>query len=154
MLPGSLLPLQIFEPLSRIRKVRLFNLHKGASANPAARWSFAVLNPGPNLDEDGAFVDTAAIMQNLDLVITSDTSIAHLAGALGVPVWVVLPHAAEWRWLRQRPDSPWYPTMRLFRQLGRGDWPGQGIGTTDADSESLLFKTRSIWAREPDECTW
>ena len=64
-----------------------------------------------------------AVMQNLDLVITSDTAIAHLAGGLGVPVWVALPHVADWRWLLGRDDSPWYPTMRLFRQTTKGDWP-------------------------------
>jgi hypothetical protein len=61
-------------------------------------------------------------MAHVDLVITCDTSVAHLAGALGVPVWVALKHVAEWRWLRDREDSPWYPTMRLFRQRARGDW--------------------------------
>lgn len=72
--------------------------------------------------EHGAFVDTAALMKNLDLVITVDTSIAHLAGALGVPVWVMLPYANEWRFFRDRTDSPWYPTMHLFRQPVRDDW--------------------------------
>ena len=72
----------------------------------------------------GAFMDTAAIMMNLDLVITSDTAIAHLAGALGVPVWVALPFVPDWRWLLDRSDSPWYPTMRLFRQKTSGDWAG------------------------------
>jgi hypothetical protein len=72
----------------------------------------------------GAFMDTAAIMMNLDLIITSDTSIAHLAGGLGVPVWVTLPFVADWRWLLERGDSPWYPTMRLFRQKTTGDWAG------------------------------
>lgn len=62
-------------------------------------------------------------MQSLDLVITCDTSIAHLAGALGRPVWVVLKQTADWRWLTTREDSPWYPTMRLFRQSRLGDWP-------------------------------
>ena len=66
--------------------------------------------------------DTVAIMQNLDLVITSDTSIAHLAGALGVPVWVALGASPDWRWLSDRADSPWYPTMRLFRQSVWGRW--------------------------------
>jgi tetratricopeptide (TPR) repeat protein len=68
------------------------------------------------------FDDTAAIMACLDLVISSDTSVAHLAGALGKPVWVLLQYAADWRWLRDRPDSPWYPTARLFRQPELGDW--------------------------------
>ena len=69
-----------------------------------------------------AFIDTAAVMENLDLIITSDTSIAHLAGALGRPTWVALKYVAEWRWLLDRDDSPWYPTMRLFRQETDGDW--------------------------------
>ena len=62
-------------------------------------------------------------MENLDLIITSDTMIAHLAGALGRPVWVGLKRDADWRWLRNRADTPWYPTMRLFRQERAGDWP-------------------------------
>ena len=70
----------------------------------------------------GAFMDTAAVMQHLDLVITSDTAIAHLAGALGVRVWLALAKAADWRWLSEREESPWYPTMRLFRQRERGCW--------------------------------
>ncbi len=61
-------------------------------------------------------------MANLDLIVTCDSAPAHLAGALGVPVWVALPHSADWRWLLDRGDSPWYPTMRLFRQSRRGDW--------------------------------
>lgn len=72
----------------------------------------------------GAFMDTAAVMTFLDLVITCDTSIAHLAGALGCKVWVVLPYSADWRWFIGREDSPWYPTMRLFRQPAIGDWKG------------------------------
>ena len=68
------------------------------------------------------FADTAAIVANLDLVITADTSVAHLAGALGRPVWMLIPYAPDWRWLRERDDSPWYPTARLFRQRRLGDW--------------------------------
>jgi tetratricopeptide (TPR) repeat protein len=68
------------------------------------------------------FADTAALISLLDLVVTIDTSVAHLAGALGKPVWIMLPHSADWRWLLHRDDSPWYPTARLFRQRGRGDW--------------------------------
>ena len=71
-----------------------------------------------------AFVDTVAAMMSLDLVITSDTAIAHLAGALGRPVWLLLQHVPDWRWLLDRSDSPWYPTMRLFRQPRPGDWAG------------------------------
>ena len=69
-------------------------------------------------------MDTAAIMQHLDLVITSDTAMSHLAGALGVPTWVALTNVPDWRWLLDREDSPWYPTMRLFRQQTLGDWEG------------------------------
>jgi tetratricopeptide (TPR) repeat protein len=73
--------------------------------------------------ELGDFADTAALLQALDLVITVDTSVAHLAGALGRPVWVLLPYAPDWRWMLEREDSPWYPTARLFRQQRPGDWP-------------------------------
>jgi len=68
------------------------------------------------------FVDTAALLSNLDLLITVDTAMAHLAGALGKPVWVLLTHAPDWRWMLNREDSPWYPSMRLFRQPAAGDW--------------------------------
>jgi hypothetical protein len=75
------------------------------------------------LDKDiNDFEDTAAIVMSLDLVISCDTSVANLAGALGRPVWVLLPFVSEWRWLRERSDTPWYPTARLFRQANMGDW--------------------------------
>lgn len=74
-----------------------------------------------NLGPD-AFLDTAAFMQRLDLIVTSDMAIAHLAGALGRPTWLALRKYPEWRWLQDRSDTPWYPSMRLFRQQRRGDW--------------------------------
>jgi ADP-heptose:LPS heptosyltransferase len=81
--------------------------------------------PGaPALDGDGAFLDTAAIMQVVDLIITSDTAIPHLAGALARPVWMLLPSAPDWRWGLGTDASPWYPTMRIFRQPRAGDWRG------------------------------
>ena len=70
------------------------------------------------------FSDTAGAIADLDLVITVDTAVAHLAGALGATVWVMLGHAPDWRSMRERDDSPWYPTMRLFRQNHPGDWNG------------------------------
>ena len=69
-------------------------------------------------------MDTAAVMRHLDLVITADTSTAHLAGALGVPAWVAVRTPGDWRWMLDREDSPWYPTLRLFRQSRRDDWQG------------------------------
>jgi ADP-heptose:LPS heptosyltransferase len=68
------------------------------------------------------FHDTAAIVSQLDLVLTVDTSMAHLAGAVGCPTWVFLPYCPDWRWLLEREDSPWYPQMRLWRQESPGDW--------------------------------
>jgi tetratricopeptide (TPR) repeat protein len=118
-------PLESFEPLAKLPGLRLINLHKGEGRKELAGWKdrLAVIDPGDDVDKaHGAFMDTAAIMMNLDLVITSDTSIAHLAGALGVPVWLALPFVPDWRWLLARSDSPWYPTMRLFRQKSLGDW--------------------------------
>ena len=70
------------------------------------------------------FAQTAALVAQLDLVICVDTSMAHLAGAMGKPVWLLLPYAPDWRWMLEREDSPWYPTMRLFRQQRAGDWDG------------------------------
>jgi tetratricopeptide (TPR) repeat protein len=70
------------------------------------------------------FADTAALVETLDLVITVDTGVAHLAGALGKPLWILLPHVPDWRWMLEREDSPWYPTARLYRQATANDWPG------------------------------
>lgn len=84
---------------------------------------FVVKKFGPNFDkEHGRFMDTAAVIKNLDLVISVDTSVVHLAGGLGAKVWVMLPYSAEWRWMLDRQDTPWYPGMRLFRQPQPGDW--------------------------------
>jgi tetratricopeptide (TPR) repeat protein len=122
------LPIELFAALGNIEGVRLVSLQKedteskvqGPKSNVKAQST--ILDLGEIDTEHGPFMDTAAIMMNLDLVITSDTSVAHLAGALGVPVWVALPLTSDWRWLMDRRDSPWYPTMRLFRQRKIGDW--------------------------------
>jgi tetratricopeptide (TPR) repeat protein len=122
--PGRSFSLDCFAGVASIPGVQLISLQKGRATEQLSHLA-AHLNlyvPDERFDEDGAFVDTAAIMMSLDLVITSDTSIAHLAGALGVPVWVVLQRTPEWRWMLGRDDSPWYPTMRLFRQTRNGSW--------------------------------
>jgi tetratricopeptide (TPR) repeat protein len=118
------LPLCCFAPLARLPGVHLFCLQKGPGSEQIADVSdqFELTDLGSRLDASGAFLDTAAVMMNLDLIITSDTATAHLAGALGRPVWVALSYAPDWRWLLRREDSPWYPTMRLFRQSGVGRW--------------------------------
>lgn len=113
--------LQPMATLLSVPEVRFFSLQKGL--RPADAELLAQL---PNLSDLGPklndFADTAAVVENLDLVICVDTSIAHLAGALGKPVWVLLAHSPDWRWMLHREDSPWYPTMRLFRQPRAGDW--------------------------------
>lgn len=119
------IPLAHFAPLAVLEDVQVFSLQKGFGTEQLDTFTkrSAVIELGSRLDvQHGAFRDTAAVMQSLDLVVTSDTSIAHLAGGLGVPVWVVLPFAPDWRWLLYRDDSPWYPSMRLFRQTEWGNW--------------------------------
>jgi Flp pilus assembly protein TadD len=119
---GRSIELRHFSRLGAIPGVRLISLQKGVGAEQlAGHEDIEVLPVDFDTGPDG-FIDTAAIMMNLDLVITSDTAIAHLAGALGRPVWVALRAVPDWRWLLDRTDSPWYPTMRLFRQRTRDDW--------------------------------
>ena len=120
---GRSIALHHFAPLAEIPGVRLISLQKDTGTEqlgglPDVETLGADFDSGP----DG-FIDTAGVMMNLDLVITSDTAVAHLAGALGRPVWLALRAVPDWRWLLNRTDSPWYPTMRLFRQAARGDWP-------------------------------
>jgi Flp pilus assembly protein TadD len=119
---GRSLPLSAFAPLAAMQGVRLISLQKDAGEQQLAASDFAVETLAGLDDGPDAFLDTAAVMANLDLIVTSDTSIAHLAGALGRPVWVVLRRVPDWRWMLDRADSPWYPTMRLFRQTTDGDW--------------------------------
>ncbi len=122
---GRSVPLEEFFRLSHIPGVRLISLQKHTGLDQLARLPRDVkievfdddLDSGPD-----SFIDTAAAMNSLDLIITSDTSIAHLAGALGRPTWVALRHVPDWRWLLDRNDSPWYPTLRLFRQPQRDEW--------------------------------
>ena len=109
-----------FAPLANVAGVQLISLQKGDGCEQLADAGFPV-HQLAGLDETGgAFMDTAAVMQNLDLVVTSDTAIPHLAGGLGVPVWVMLSKMPDWRFFLERDDSPWYASMRLFRQREAG----------------------------------
>jgi Tfp pilus assembly protein PilF len=120
------IPLTQFAHLAAVPGVQLVSLQKGPGTEQSKLLSSLAAHPSPLaplIDEvSGPFMDTTAIMKNLDLVVTSDTVIAHLAGAMGVPVWVALPLIPDWRWLLERADSPWYPGMRLFRQTRLGQW--------------------------------
>lgn len=123
--PGRSIPLRHFAPLARIPGVRLIALQARDGldqlAETAPDWSPLVLGPDYDCGPD-AFLDAAAVMTTLDLIVTSDTAIAHLAGALGRPTWVALRTVPDWRWGIAGETSPWYPTLRLFRQASPGDW--------------------------------
>lgn len=110
-------------PLAKIEGVTFYTMHENPAENTNFPDGLNVRSFGPSFDkEHGSFMDTAALMKNLDLVITIDTSIGHLAGGLGVPVWLLTPSGSDYRWLRNRDDSIWYPTMRFFKQTEAGKW--------------------------------
>jgi tetratricopeptide (TPR) repeat protein len=122
--PWRSIPLAQFAPLARLPGVRLVSLQKGFGSEQIATVDFPVVDLSGRLDEAaGPFMDTAAVIAGLDLVVGPDTAIAHLAGALGAPIWIALQFSPNWRWLLDRDDSPWYPTARLFRQTTLGQWP-------------------------------
>jgi tetratricopeptide (TPR) repeat protein len=131
------IPIELFYSLAHIRGVRLISLQKGAGEDDlkSRGGGMPIIDVGEFDTDHGPFMDTAAVMKNLDLVITSDSAVAHLAGALGVPVWIALPFDSEFRWLLDREDSPWYPTMRLFRQKAAGDWDSVFSAIRDAFEE-------------------
>ncbi len=135
------LPLDAFAPLAELPGVQLISLQKGPGTDQLDLWHGAtpIHTLGEEVDQDGAFLDTAAVMQSLDLVVTSDTAAAHLAGAMAIPTRVVLSASPDWRWLLGRDDSPWYPTMRLYRQRRLGDW---------AEVFARLQHEIAAWARQ------
>jgi len=144
------IPLCYFAPLAEVPDVKLFSLQKWHGVEQLRELTGRL--PIIELSDAETFADTAAVMTLLDLIITADTSVAHLAGALGVPVWVALAKIADWRWLFDREDTPWYPTMRLFRQPTLGDWKtvfncmaeelGEHVNQSGDDQTSARFKSR------------
>jgi Flp pilus assembly protein TadD len=122
---GRSIPLRAFAPLASIPGVRLISLQKndGLEQLEGSAGGLKIETLGLDFDSGpSAFVDTLAAVESIDLIVTSDTSIAHIAGAAARPVWVALKHVPDWRWMLDRDDCPWYPTMRLFRQAARNDW--------------------------------
>jgi ADP-heptose:LPS heptosyltransferase len=118
-------PLSAMAPLAAIEGSRLISLQLSPGTEEIATVDFGnrIEQLGENFDHgEGIFLDTAAVMSHLDVIVSCDTSIAHLAGALARPVFIALPRFSEWRWLRERDDTPWYPTARLFRHSSSGDW--------------------------------
>jgi hypothetical protein len=116
-LPG----LEVLAPLGAVSGVTFISLQKGEAENEVCLTGLSLIKPDRPLVN---FAETAALVSHLDLVISVDTAVAHLAGALGKPCWLMLPeYKTDWRWLNERPDTPWYPgVMRLFRQTQMGDW--------------------------------
>jgi Glycosyltransferase family 9 (heptosyltransferase) len=112
-------PLALFAPLFEIPGLSWLSLYKGDQIRDLEPYGNQVIDLGSHFSD---FADTAWAIQQLDLVITVDTAVAHLAGALGKPVWILLPFLPDWRWMLERSDSPWYPTARLFRQAAPGEW--------------------------------
>ena len=112
------IPLPLLAPLARVPGVAFYSLQLGEDAPTKA--PLAMIDRTSSIRD---FADTAALVSRLDLVISVDTAVAHLAGALGKPVWLLVPFAPDWRWLLERADSPWYPTMRIFRKRPMEAWP-------------------------------
>jgi tetratricopeptide (TPR) repeat protein len=141
---GRSISLAKYQPLGAVAGVRLISLQKMHGLDQLAHLPAGMTIETLGTFDEGkdAFIDTAAIMQGLDLVITSDTASAHLAGALGRPTWVAVKHMPDWRWMLERGDSPWYPTMRLFRQPAREDW--DSVFAAMADELGTLTRLRQL----------
>ena len=139
-----------FAPLAAVPGVSLLSLQKGTGIEQLTDGSAA----GLEITDLGAktapeLADVAALMMSLDLVVSIDTALVHLAGALGRPVWVALPSAADWRWLRAGDSTAWYPTMRLFRQAGRGEWDGVFGRIAVAVAAAARAKAEGRWDADP-----
>jgi tetratricopeptide (TPR) repeat protein len=130
------IPLDVMASLLELKEIQFVSLQKGGKPGDLERLEneFKIINAGQEFTD---FADTAGMIANLDLVISVDTSVVHLAGALGAPTWTLIAFAPDWRWLQDREDSPWYPSMRLFRQKKNGDWPGV-IASVKAELQKML----------------
>jgi hypothetical protein len=131
------IPLKAFAPLATFPDIQLISLQKRDGFSTAIATD--ELQKVPMIDvtaELADFADTAALIENLDLVISADTAVAHLAGALGKPIWMLSRFEGNWRWMAPRTDSPWYPTMRIFWQERPGDWSGP-IGQVEQELRAL-----------------
>ena len=134
-------------PLLGVKGVTFFALQKGARSEQAVEYAGDNwVNLGPEIND---FTDTAGIIESLDLVICVDTSVAHLAGAMAKPVWLLLPKPSDFRWMEDREDSPWYPTMRLFRQKERGDWKDVITRLKSALEQQVKEGAPAPWTRKP-----
>ena len=132
----------MFEGISKIPTVELINLHKGEGNKQLAEISFPLTKLGSQFDSGpDSFIDTAAVMMNCDLIITSDTAVAHLAGALGCQTWVALKYIPDWRWMLERKDSPWYSSITLYRQKQKDNWT-HVFNKIQMDLQSLIKEKR------------
>ena len=139
------IPLARLAPLGQLQGIRLISLQKENGRDQIAELpgDVRIEDLGPQFDSGpDAFIDTAAVIANLDLVISCDTAITHVAAALGKPVWLLLCTVPDWRWQLGRDDSPWYPTVRLFRQRRHGDWDDV-VADVVAEFLNQAFGTRA-----------
>lgn len=113
------IPLEALRPLFAVAEAAFYSVQMGPGARQLEQSNLPIVDLRPQIDD---MADTAALLEQLDLLIAVDTSVLHLAGALGRPAWLLVPAAPDWRWQLSREDSPWYPTLRLFRQRALGDW--------------------------------
>lgn len=139
--------LENFTRLAKIKNVRLFSLQKGQAIEQINNWpedeDMELINLGQQFKD---FTDTAAAIENIDMIISVDTSVAHLAGAMGKTAWALIPYQADWRWMLNRQDCPWYPTIRLFRQKHHSDW--DSVFQRVAEQLKILIEKQMVANKE------